>query len=81
MNFSVIDSLNKKNYIQDLINVQDNFQMTPMHIAAINFDVHIFDLLYNLKPDLTLKDKENKTCIDYLKENEDVEVPKEYLKE
>lgn len=79
MNFSVIDSLYKKDYIKQLINVTDDLNMTPMHIAAINFDIHIFDLLYNMKPDLTIKDKDNKTCIDYLKENEDVEVPKKYL--
>ena len=52
-----------------------------MHIAAINFDIHIYESLISLSPNLKLKDNEGKTCIDYLKENEDVEVPKKFLRE
>jgi len=81
INFSAVDSIIKMNYAQELIDVQDNVGMTPLHIAAINFDVHIYDLLVLQKPDLKIKDKEGKTCIDYLKENEDVQVPKKYLRE
>ena len=81
INFSAVDSIIKMNYAQELIDVQDNVGMTPLHIAAINFDVHIYDLLVLQKPDLKIKDKEGKTCIDYLKENEDVEVPKKYFRE
>lgn len=80
INFSAVESLVKKNYAKDLVNETDNVKMTPMHIAAINFDLHIYDLLISLEPDLTIKDNEGKTCIDYLKENEDVEVPENYLK-
>ena len=69
------------NYAQELIDIEDNVGMTPMHIAAINFDVHIYDLLILQKPNIKIKDKEGKTCIDYLKENEDVQVPKKYLRE
>jgi acyl-CoA-binding protein len=81
VNFSAVDSLIKLNYAQDLINEVDNIGMTPMHIAAVNFDVHIYDLLTTLNPNYKIKDNEGKTCKDYLRENEDVEVPKKYLRE
>lgn len=81
INFSAVESLIKLNYAQDLINEADNIGMTPMHIAAINFDVHIYDLLTTLNPNCKIKDNEGKTCKDYLKENEDAEIPKKYLRE
>jgi acyl-CoA-binding protein len=81
VNFSAVNSLIKLNYAQDLINEVDNVGMTPMHIAAVNFDVHIYDLLTTLNPNYKIKDNEGKTCKDYLKENEDVEIPKKYLRE
>ncbi len=81
INFSAVDSLIKLNYAKELIDVGDDVNMTPMHIAAINFDIHIYESLISLKPNLKLKDNEGKTCIDYLKENEDVEVPKKFLRE
>ena len=81
INFSAVESLIKLNYAQDLINEVDNIGMTPMHIAAVNFDVHIYDLLTTLNPNYKIKDNEGKTCKDYLKENEDVEIPKKYLRE
>jgi acyl-CoA-binding protein len=81
VNFSAVESLIKLNYAQDLINEVDNIGMTPMHIAAVNFDVHIYDLLTTLNPNYKIKDNEGKTCKDYLKENEDVEIPKKYLRE
>ena len=81
INFSAVESLIKLNYAQDLINEVDNIGMSPMHIAAVNFDVHIYDLLTTLKPNYKIKDNEGKTCKDYLKENEDVEIPKKYLRD
>ena len=81
VNFSAVESLIKLNYAQDLINEVDNIGMSPMHIAAVNFDVHIYDLLTTLKPNYKIKDNEGKTCKDYLKENEDAEIPKKYLRE
>ena len=81
INFSAVESLIKLNYAQDLINEVDNIGMSPMHIAAINFDIHIYDLLVTLNPNYTIKDNEGKTCKDYLKENIDVEIPKKYLRE
>ena len=81
INFSCIDALIKLGYAQDLINEIDNVGMTPLHIGAINFDIHIYDLLLSLNPNCKIKDNEGKTCKDYLKENEDVEVPKKYLRE
>ena len=81
INFSAVESLVKLNYAQDLINEVDNIGMSPMHIAAVNFDVHIYDLLTTLKPNYKIKDNEGKTCKDYLKENEDVEIPKKYLRD
>ena len=81
INFSCVDALIKLGYAQDLINEADNVGMTPLHIAAINFDLHIYDLLINLNPNWKIKDNEGKTCKDYLKENEDVEIPKKYLRD
>ena len=81
INFSCIDALIKLGYAQDLINEPDNVGMTPLHIGAINFDVHIYDLLISLNPNCKIKDNEGKTCKDYLKENEDVEVPKKYTRD
>ena len=81
INFSAVESLVKLNYAQDLINEVDNIGMSPMHIAAVNFDIHIYDLLTTLKPNYKIKDNEGKTCKDYLKENEDVEIPKKYLRD
>ena len=81
INFSCIDALIKLGYAQDLINEIDNVGMTPLHIGAINFDIHIYDLLLSLNPNCKIKDNEGKTCKDYLKENEDVEVPKKYLRD
>lgn len=79
MNFSAVKSLKDLGLAFKLINSLDNFRMSPMHIAAINFDVEIFNLLLSLKPDLEIKDSENKSCVDYLRENEDIE--KEILNE
>ena len=81
INFSCIDALIKLGYAQDLINEIDNVGMTPLHIGAINFDIHIYDLLLSLNPNCKIKDNEGKTCKDYLKENEDVEVPKKYTRD
>ena len=80
LSFSAVDSLIKMNYAQELIDVCDDSNMTPIHIADINFDSHIYDLLIHLGPNKNIKDKEGKTCIDYLRENDDVEVPKQYLR-
>ena len=81
LSFSAVDSLIKMNYAKELIDVCDDANMTPMHIGAINFDLHIYDLLIQLNPNKKIKDNEGKTCIDYLKENDDVEVPKKYLRD
>ena len=81
INFSCVDSLIKLNYAKDLINETDNVGMTPMHIASINFDINVYDLLTTLNPNYKIKDNEGKTCKDYLKENEEVEVPKKYLRD
>ncbi len=72
MNFSAVKSLLDLGIAEKLINSVDNFLMTPMHIAAINFDVEIFVLLSKLKPNVEMKDSEDKTCIEYLQENEDI---------
>ena len=81
INFSCLDSLIKLGYAQDLINEKDNVGMTPLHIGAINFDIHIYDLMIGLNPNLNIKDNEGKTCKDYLKENEDAEIPKKYIRD
>ena len=81
MNFSCVDSLIKNGYAKDMVNKGDNVNMTPMHIAGINFDANIYDLLLTLKPDLKLKDNEGKTSKNYLEENDEVEVPKKFLRD
>ena len=81
INFSCVDTLIKVGYAQDLINEKDNIGMTPLHIGAINFDLHIYELLTSLNPNYNIKDNEGKTCKDYLKENEDAEIPKKYLRD
>ena len=81
INFSCVDTLIKLGYAQDLINETDNAGMTPLHIGAINFDLHIYELLTSLNPNYNIKDSEGKTCKDYLKENEDAEIPKKYLRD
>ena len=58
LSFSAVDSLIKMNYAQELIDVCDDSNMTPMHIADINFDLHIYDLLIHLGPNKNIKDKE-----------------------
>src|SRR5690242_18934990 len=72
MNCSAVEALIELGIAQELINSQDNFKMTPMHIAAINFDLPIFNSLLLLKPNLELKDSEGKTYKDYLMENEEI---------
>ena len=81
VNFSCVDTLIKLGYAQDLVNETDNVGMTPLHIGAINFDIHIYDLLISLNPNCKIKDNEGKTCKDYLKENEDAEIPKKYMRD
>ena len=81
INFSCVDTLIKLGYAQDLINETDNAGMTPLHIGAINFDLHIYELLASLNPNYNIKDSEGKTCKDYLKENEDAEIPKKFLRD
>ena len=73
MNNSAVETLVELNLAQVFLNVQDNYGMTPMHIAAINFDYEIFNYLCSLKPNYHISDTENKTPLDYLKENEDIE--------
>lgn len=72
MNYSSVESLFELGIAQELINTQDNFLMTPMHIAAINYDHEIFPVLMKLNPDTGMKDSEGKTYKEYLFENEDI---------
>lgn len=73
MNYSAVKSLVDLGIAEQLINSVDNYNMTPMHIASINFDAEIFQLLLSLKPNIGIKDSEGKTCVDYLRENEDID--------
>jgi ankyrin repeat protein len=73
MNNSAVQAIIDMNIAHELVNLTDNYGMTTMHIAAINFDYEIFNMISSLKPDVTIKDSENKTAIDYLKENEEIE--------
>ena len=72
MNSSALSALVDIGIAKDEINSVDKFNMTPMHIAAINFDYEIFNVLRILQPDMSIKDSEGKTSIDYLKENDDI---------
>lgn len=79
MSISTVEALMNMEYVKDLINIKDNVNMTPMHIGAINFDMNIYQTLLTFSPNLTFKDNENKTPKDYLKENDDIEVPTQFL--
>ncbi len=65
-------ALHEMDLISPFINTPDKFNMTPVHIAAINFDYEIFNLLKSLSPDMSIRDSEGKTPIDYLRENDDI---------
>ena len=79
-NLSAVKSLIEIGIAEKLINVQDNHNMTAMHIASINYEEPIFSLLIQLKPNKELKDEDDKTFIDYLQENEDLEDFEKLLK-
>ena len=72
MNVSALGALVELGLAGSFINTVDKFNMTPMHIAAINFDYEIFGILKTLNADMSIKDSEGKTPIDYLKENDDI---------
>jgi ankyrin repeat protein len=74
MNNSAVGALSEMDYALKLLTIQDKFGMTPMHIAAINFDLGIFSFLIQMKPNESLKDSTDKTFIDYLKENDDIDI-------
>jgi ankyrin repeat protein len=73
MNNSAVGALSEMDYAVKMLNLQDTFGMTPMHIAAINFDLGIFSFLIQMNPNDEIKDSIDKTFIDYLKENEDID--------
>jgi ankyrin repeat protein len=73
INYSAIKSLFDLGIGVQLINSGDKFNMTPMHIAAINFDIEIFSLLMTNGPNMKIKDSEGKTPGDYLRENDDID--------
>lgn len=73
MNNSAVEGLKDMGIATTQINYQDDFGMTPMHISCINFDLGIFSVLSELNPNKNLLDKENKSFVDYLKENEDID--------
>jgi ankyrin repeat protein len=81
-NLSAVQSLIELKVAEKLINIQDNQQMTPMHIASINYEIPMYNLLVTLKPDRKLKDEEGKTFLDHLQENDDLldEDLQKYLK-
>ena len=72
MNVSALAALVESGLAAEFINAVDKFNMTPMHIAAINFDYEIFNVLRLLSPNLSIIDSEGKTAIDYLNENDDI---------
>ena len=73
MNNSAVGALSEIEYATKMLNIQDTFGMTPMHIAAINFDLGIFSFLIQMKPNEEIKDSLEKSYIEYLKENEDID--------
>jgi len=73
MNNSAVGALSEIDYAIKMLNSQDTFGMTPMHIAAINFDLGIFSYLIQMNPNDEIKDSTERTFIGYLKENEDID--------
>ena len=73
MNNSAVGAIGDLDYTGKMLNIQDGFGMSPMHIAAINFDMGIFGHLIQMNPDKDLKDSTGKNFIEYLKDNEDID--------
>jgi ankyrin repeat protein len=73
MNPSAVTSIINLGIAKELINTADNDGMTALHIAAINFDIEIFNFLAQLNGDYNIKDSHGKTCLEYLQENDDID--------
>jgi len=72
-NISSVKAFEELGLIKQHINIADSFKMTPMHIAAINFNLEIFKILLSYSPNNELRDDNGKTFVDYLHENEDLD--------
>lgn len=70
-NISAIQSLSSLNLIND-INSQDDYGMTALHIACINFDIECFTYIFNLNPNFQLEDKDGYTAKFYIEDNEEI---------
>lgn len=66
-------TLIKLNIAKEQISLQDEYDMTPIHLAAIVYVKEIFDELMQLGPNLYMKDSNGLTVIDYLSENEELD--------
>ncbi len=80
-NVSAIKTLIELKIAENLINSKDEFSMTPMHLCGINFCKECYDLLMTLNPDISLKDSDGQTIIDYIESNEEIDenIKKEVL--
>jgi hypothetical protein len=67
-NISAVIALNDLDIIKHHINEVDEFGMTPMHMAAINYIEEIYNIMIQYNPDKTIKDQEGKTYLDYFNE-------------
>lgn len=72
-NLEALSILIDKEIAQPNLNVADEYNMTPLHIASINFNRKIFDVLIGLKPNVHLKDNDGLTATDYINDNEEIE--------
>lgn len=58
--------------IESNLNKKDNFSMTPLHIASINYNKEIYDLLMIFNPIKDLVDSYGFTALDYINDNEEL---------
>ena len=69
-NYSAVATLVSLNIAQKLIDIQDEYGMTPLHIACINYNLECLELLFSINPNIQIKDASDLTALEYLEDNE-----------
>jgi ankyrin repeat protein len=70
-NFNALKLIVNLNLIDD-VNKKDNYGMTPLHLACVQFNMECFNLLMSLNPDKNIDDSADQKAVNYLMENEDL---------
>jgi hypothetical protein len=72
-NVSAIKSLIEIQVADKLINCKDEFLMTPIHLAGINYSKECFILLMTLNPDVSQLDSDGQSVVNYIESNEEID--------